>query len=198
MNTDRKRRPTLASAALAVSVLALVVALTGVAAGLPGKGSVDRNDIKANAVKSKNVAPDSLNGTDIAPDALNGADIAEASLGEVPTAGAPFAYARVVDPAGTAVGVDEALSQGITDAMVGDDNGAQSGKTCFDLPFAVRGAQVTMDYAQAPDESSERTAAFALGDPFSNCNAPFKDAVVSVHADTGPGADMGFYIAFYR
>ena len=188
MNRDRDGRPSLGSAALAVSVLALVVALTGVAVGLPGKGSIDRNDLKRNVVKSKNVAPDSLNGT----------DIAEASLGEVPVSGAPFAYARIVDPAGAAVGVDEAQSQGITDAMVSDDNGGINGKTCFDLPFAIRGAQVTVDYAQVASETAERTATFAVGDPYTNCNAPFKDAIVSVHQDTGPGLDVGFFIAFYR
>lgn len=182
-----KRSSSLGGAALAVSVAALVVALTGVATGLPGKGKVDRNDLKANVVKSKNVAPE----------ALGGADIAEQSLGEVPAAGSPFAYARVVDPAGTGVGVDESRSRGITDAMLADSSGID-GKTCFDLPFAISGAQVTVDYAQAGGETAELSSQVAVGDPYSNCSDPFRDAVVSIHGDLGAGVDRGFYVAFYR
>jgi hypothetical protein len=52
-------------AALTVAVLALFVALGGIAGALPGKKSVDKNDLKKNAVASKNVAPDTLTGGDI-------------------------------------------------------------------------------------------------------------------------------------
>ena len=207
MNDGGRGRPSLGGAALAVSVLALVVALTGVAVGLPGKNKIDKNDLKANVVKSKHVAPDALvgediapdaiRGEDIAPDAVRGEDIAESSLAEVPVAGAPFAYARVLDPTGPAVGVDEARSRGITDAMLADSSGIE-GKTCFDLPFAIRGAQVTIDYAQAGSENLELTSQVAVGDPYSNCSPPFTDAVVSVHGDTTTTLDRGFYIAFYR
>lgn len=62
--------------ALLVALLALVVALGGTAGALPGKGSVQSNDIKKNAVKSKHVKKDSL----------KGADILESSLGSVPSA----------------------------------------------------------------------------------------------------------------
>ncbi len=187
MNRNRDGRHSLGGAALAVSVLALAVALTGVATGLPGKNKIDKNDLKSNIVKSKHVGPD----------ALGGDDIAEASLGEVPTAGAPFAYALVVDPAGVAVGVDEARSRGITDSMVADAGGID-GKTCFDLPVAVRGAQVTVDYAQAASENAELSSQVAIGDPYTNCSAPFTDAVVSIHGDLGGPIDRGFYVTFYK
>lgn len=197
MNDGGRGRPSLGGAALAVSVLALVVALTGVAVGLPGKNKIDKNDLKANVVKSKHVAPDALVGEDIAPDAIRGEDIAESSLGEVPVAGAPFAYARVLDPPGPTVGVDEARSRGITDAMLADASGID-GKTCFNLPFAIRGAQVTIDYAQAGGETVELTSQIAVGDPYSNCSPPFTDAVVSVHGDVTATLDRGFYVALYR
>jgi hypothetical protein len=167
------------------------VPLTGVATGLPGKKNIDRNDLKPNVVKSKHVAPNTL----------TGADVLEGSLAEVPaaaSAGAPAAFARVVDAPGNEVGVDEARSRGIADAMLGNDNGAQNGMTCFDLPFVPKGAQVSIDYAQAPGETAELTAQVALGDPFSNCNAPFRDAIVRVHSDTGAGAEEGFFVAFYK
>jgi hypothetical protein len=187
MRESWMKRPTVASAALVVSVAAMVVALSGGAIGLPGKATVDNNDLRKNVVKSKHVAKD----------ALTGGDVRESSLAEVPTAGAPFAYALVVDPViAQPTGVTEARSKGMTDAMVTDSG--VDGKTCFDLPFAISGAQVTVDYAAANNEFAERTAQFAIGDPYTNCPAPFKDAVVTVALDTGPGVDLGFYIAFYR
>ena len=58
-------------AALVVSMMALFVALGGIAGALPGKKSVDKNDLKKNVVKSKNVAPDALTGGDIKESTLN-------------------------------------------------------------------------------------------------------------------------------
>jgi hypothetical protein len=52
-------------AALIVAMVALFVALTGVAGALPGKGRIDKNDLKRNVISSKNVAPDALTGSDI-------------------------------------------------------------------------------------------------------------------------------------
>lgn len=62
--------------AVIVAIIALVAALGGTAMALPGKNTVDSNDIKKNAVKSKHVKKD----------ALKGADIDEASLAQVPSA----------------------------------------------------------------------------------------------------------------
>lgn len=42
-------------AAIVLAIAALVVALTGVAGALPGKKSVDSNDLKPNVVKTKNL-----------------------------------------------------------------------------------------------------------------------------------------------
>jgi hypothetical protein len=58
-------------AALIVAVMAVFVALTGIAGALPGSKGVDKNDLKKNVVKSKNVAPDSLTGADINEGTLN-------------------------------------------------------------------------------------------------------------------------------
>jgi hypothetical protein len=58
-------------AALTVAVLALFVALTGIAGALPGKKSVDKNDLKKNVVASKNVGENALTGADINEGSLN-------------------------------------------------------------------------------------------------------------------------------
>ncbi len=62
------RRPSLA---LIVALLALVVALGGTAGALPGKGSVQSNDIKKNAVKGKHVKNDSIKGADVLESSLD-------------------------------------------------------------------------------------------------------------------------------
>jgi hypothetical protein len=67
------RRP---SPALIVAVVALVAALAGSALALPGKNTVQSNDIKKNAVKSKQLKNNGVKGT----------DVDEASLGQVPSA----------------------------------------------------------------------------------------------------------------
>jgi hypothetical protein len=61
----RKLKKHAGVAALIVAVMALMAALTGIAGALPGKQSVDKNDLAKNIVKSKNVGPDALNGEDI-------------------------------------------------------------------------------------------------------------------------------------
>ena len=66
----RKLKEHAGLAALIVAMMALFVALTGVAGALPGKARIDRNDLKRNVVKSSNVAPDALTGADIDEGAL--------------------------------------------------------------------------------------------------------------------------------
>jgi hypothetical protein len=67
----RKLKEHAGVAALIVAVMAVFVALTGIAGALPGSKGVDKNDLKKNVVKSKNVAPDSLTGADINEGTLN-------------------------------------------------------------------------------------------------------------------------------
>jgi hypothetical protein len=66
-----KLRENAALAALIVAVVALFVALGGIAGALPGKKTVDKNDLKKNTVASKNVINDGLTGTDIKESTLN-------------------------------------------------------------------------------------------------------------------------------
>jgi hypothetical protein len=61
----RKLKEHAGLAALIVAMMALFVALTGVAGALSGKARIDRNDLKRNVVKSSNVGPDALTGADI-------------------------------------------------------------------------------------------------------------------------------------
>jgi hypothetical protein len=58
------RRP---SPALLVSVIALVFALGGVATALPGKKTIDKNDLARNVVRSKHIKRDQVRPGDLAP-----------------------------------------------------------------------------------------------------------------------------------
>ena len=64
------------SPAIIVAIVALVAALGGSALALPGKNTVQSNDIKKNAVKSKHLKNNGVKGV----------DIDESSLGVVPSA----------------------------------------------------------------------------------------------------------------
>jgi hypothetical protein len=63
-----------------IGYLALFVALGGTAIGLPGKGVIDKNDLRKNVVKSKNVKNENLTGTDLKANTVAGADVNEGSL----------------------------------------------------------------------------------------------------------------------
>jgi hypothetical protein len=81
------------TAALIISVLALVVALSGVgyaALVITGKdvknSSLTGKDVKNSSLTSKDVKDASLTGADVQDESLTGADVAESSLGTVPNA----------------------------------------------------------------------------------------------------------------
>jgi hypothetical protein len=94
------------SPSMFVAVLALVVALTGVATALPGKRSVKADDIATNAVTKRaikagaarkpevaknavgnsEIVDGSVRSIEVADDTISGGDIDESSLGAVPSA----------------------------------------------------------------------------------------------------------------
>lgn len=86
------RRP---SPALALAFVAMLAALSGTAIALPGKNSVQSNDIKKNAVTGSKIKKSAVASSDVKNDSLTGSDIKESTLGKVPSAG-------TADKAGTA------------------------------------------------------------------------------------------------
>ena len=71
---------------LAVASVALVVAASGTAGALAGKGTVDKDDLQKNVVTTKSVKNGSLKGADLKKDSLTGKQVKESSLGTVPSA----------------------------------------------------------------------------------------------------------------
>jgi hypothetical protein len=76
----------LPSPALLIASIALVAAMSGAALALPGHSTVDRGDIKRNAIGSKQIEGRSIKGSDVGRDALKGDQILESKLGPVPEA----------------------------------------------------------------------------------------------------------------
>ena len=108
MKKARVARP---SPALVVALVALVAAMTGAAAALPGQNTVTSGDIKREAVRSKHIKGHSLRGSDVQRDALKGKQILEDRLEAVPEA----RTVQTVTPFG--VGIERV---GATDGPSGD------------------------------------------------------------------------------
>lgn len=115
----RRLRP---SPAMAVSILALILAVVGTASALPGRNSVDSGDIKNGQVKKKD---------------LNGS-VKKGLFPPAARRGLTKAYALVLAN-GT---VDPARSFRITS---GNITTPQEGEYCFNLPFTVRHVQATAE-----------------------------------------------------
>jgi hypothetical protein len=75
--TSSKRGP---SPGLIVAVCALVLAMTGAAVALPGRGTVNGGDIKRNAVVSKHVKGQSLKGNDLRDETIVSRQVANDGL----------------------------------------------------------------------------------------------------------------------
>lgn len=80
---SRKRIP---SPAMVIAVIALVAGVAGSAIALPGRNSVDSNDLRRSTVATKNLKPNAVKSGKIAQNTVNGGDINESSLGTVPRA----------------------------------------------------------------------------------------------------------------
>ena len=88
-----KFRSQVSPAALVISLIALFVAIGGVAGALPGKDNVDSGDIKRNAVRS----------SDIKNDKVTGKDVNENTL-KIPTAALPAGSGAVIGLSATGGG----------------------------------------------------------------------------------------------
>ena len=73
----RIKRPT---PAFLLAFVALLVALGGVATALPGKNSVDKNDIKKNAVSSSDIKKQAVKSSDLKNDGVKGKDLKDEAV----------------------------------------------------------------------------------------------------------------------
>jgi hypothetical protein len=140
----------LPSPALVVACVALVAALGGTAVALPGKGGVDKNDIRANAVSGKTIRPGAVTSDKIADSSVGSGDLADGSVGNADLANGSVtpgklassaqpnvvAYGTITDPDGApapalsnSVGLNSVVSNaaGLGDTQVSVSAGAIPG-----------------------------------------------------------------------
>jgi hypothetical protein len=83
MNSGRKRRP---QPALIIGVIALILALTGIARAAWGPDTVGSRQLKAGAVTNSDFADSAVNGRKVKDRSLTGKDVNLATLSTVPSA----------------------------------------------------------------------------------------------------------------
>jgi hypothetical protein len=106
------------SPASAIALLALFVALSGVAVALPGKNGIDKNDPKRGSIGTRAIANNSIRtadirtgavrASDIGDGSVTGDDVSEGTLGKVPRATSADSAAR----AATATSAETAKTAG--------------------------------------------------------------------------------------
>jgi hypothetical protein len=122
------------SPAIVISLIALFVALSGVAVALPGKNRLDRNDPKRGSIGSRAIANNSIRTGDIRANnvqtsdlldgSVTGEDVNEATLGTVPrsTRANLAAQATKAQSAASAVNAVNAANAANADALDGVDS----------------------------------------------------------------------------
>lgn len=105
------RQTTLAAAAITLAV-------TGSAVALPGKANVDRDDLRANVVKSFNIAPKQVNTSDVADRAIKQAKLGLSSVGSEQVADESLTGQDVKDDSLTGSDIDEATLKGFMSSQV--------------------------------------------------------------------------------
>ena len=79
-----------------ISTLALIAVIAGgTAAALPGKNSVQSNDLRKNAVKARAIASNAVRGGEVKDGAVGGAEVADRSLGYADVGSGSSVIARI-------------------------------------------------------------------------------------------------------
>ncbi len=169
-----------------VAVIALVLALAGTAIALPGKNSVDRNDLAKNSVRSKQVKKDSLKGSDIDEGSLT-----------IPESAAPPAPSEViwikVDQSASGPSIAAASDPGFSVAEEGPGFGLT--RITAPQPVAACGATVSpvLQTSLNPDTASPSglLSEVALFENFPNI------LEIATGTDDGGGVNADYTVVIY-
>ena len=102
----------------ALAAAALSLAVTGSAVALPGKAKVDRDDLRANVVKSFNIGVKEVKTSDVADRAITKAKLGLSSVGSEQVADESLTGQDVKDDSLTGSDVDEATLKGFMGSQV--------------------------------------------------------------------------------
>jgi hypothetical protein len=194
MKKARVARP---SPALVVALVALVAAMTGGAAALPGQNTVTSGDIKREAVRSKHIKGHSLRGSDVQRDALKGKQILEDRLEAVPEARTvqtvtPFGVG--IERVGATDGPSEGAAQAAAPRIALATKGALSMYAkCFldtaaDRLFGEIYIESTEAGAIFDASGGDRKQGGAAATDFLNPDTPEEDRELATETVNGAGA----------
>ncbi len=160
------RKPARPSPALFVAVTALVMAMSGAAMALPGRGSVDKNDLAKGSVTKRAIAKGAVASKQIKGKSIKGNRLKDAAIRDKQLAGGSVIGAKIADGAVTAAKLADGS---VTSAKIADDavtaakvgNGALSTAKLSDdfVISSAAGSFVRLTATDGPDEATARTAA---------------------------------------
>jgi hypothetical protein len=182
------------SPALAVSVLALVIAMagTGYAAFNLPKNSVGSRQLKANAVASSKVKDRSLLAQDFKagqlPAGAHGVQGDKGDKGDTGAAGTPFAFAHVNNDGTT----DAAGSSGVTASSK-----VTNGIYCLTVTGTPRNAVGSADSNEGTTVIAGTNLSPGAHITTGDCPAG-TNAIVTISSTTGAPANHAFYVAFNK
>ena len=179
-----------------ISLTALFVALGGSAYAALDRNSVGTPQLKKNAVTAAKIGANAVTTAKIKKQAVTGGKIKLSTLGKVPraakadeaTTAEPLAFARVAFTGN----VNPAYSKNIDDTELQHPS---TGIYCFNLPYAVKTGQVTVEADPEPDDIASIVLAGAAGVTLTDCPAGTDVEVITFDAETSSGLqDDDFYI----
>jgi hypothetical protein len=199
---------------MVVALIALFVSLGGVSFG--AALVISGKQIKNNTVGTKDLKNNDIRGKDVRNNSLTGSDVNESKLGKVPNAahadsadnakevggktpaqlGGVTAYARVNGAAPTGGDtVDDALSKGITDAMVVHP---QTGVYCFiNLGFTPKNIVANIDVNDSPGGPTGIDTIYTHLSGFTTCTGFQTTAQAGVRTrNQGSVANRSFFVVF--
>lgn len=153
MSSFKSLRPT---PALIVALAALVMAMSGAAIALPGRGSVDAGDLAKGSVTQKAIAKGAIGSKQIIGKSIKGNRIKDGGVAEKQLKDAAVTEAKIADGAVTAGKIADGA---VTAAKVGD--GTLSTKNLSDdaIVSSDAGSFVRLTATDGADEAAARGAA---------------------------------------
>ncbi len=197
---------------MVVAFLALLAALAGTAAALPGKNTVRSKDIKNGQVKSADIRNNNVKSADVRNGSLQSKDFGAGQLpegdkgdkgqkgdrgdkgekGDQGSAGSAVAYA-LIDSGGTVISEE---SRNITQANVDPDTVA--GTVCFTgLPFTPRNVMVSADGIESGGQKDViASSSVSVGGTIVTLDCQGKVHVNTFDVSSGALADRAFHVWF--
>ena len=119
-----KHRP---SPALVIAFVALFAAIGGTSIALPGKNSVDGNDLRKNVVKNKNIKKNAVTGAKIKRNAVAASEIKDGGVGEPELRNGAVTGAKIANNTVTAGNVGPTIVRTGVSPLTQDNDGTQNG-----------------------------------------------------------------------